>query len=159
MSSVPNTPGSPGWNQDPMTPHDPHLAAPPRLLPDSRRGSFSTDVSDNDRDYFSSNHNPSEVRQDFGNFLERANKTIGRDQRHAPDPFLDAAPSRPFRAHSRMSWVESFSSIVDEKENSHSTRPSHRSRILTVALPPTSSTSYRCSTRKTRSTSPRSRSF
>ena len=121
MSSMPNTPGSPGqWNQDPMTPSDPHLAAPPRLLGDGRRGSFSTDVSDNEGDYFSNNHSQSEVRQDFGNFLERANKTIARDQRHAPDPFLDAssAPSRPFGAHSRVSSVESISSIVDEKQNS-----------------------------------------
>ncbi|KAH9946048.1 glycoside hydrolase family 13 and glycosyltransferase family 5 protein [Epithele typhae] len=116
-------PGSPGqWTPDPMTPgtpHDPHLAAP-RLL-DSRRGSFSTDVSDNDRDYFSANpHSPGEQRQDYGNFLERANKTIGRDQRHVPDPFLDASPgpSRPFGAHSRVSSVESISSIVDEKQNS-----------------------------------------
>lgn len=120
--NMPNTPGTPGQWNDPMTPSDPRLAAPPRLLPDGRRGSFSTDVSDNEGDYFSNNHanSPSEVRQDFGNFLERANKTIGRDYRNVPDPFLDpgAAPSRPFGPHSRVSSVESISSIVDEKANS-----------------------------------------
>lgn len=114
----PNTPGSPGqWSQDTLTPGgDPHLMAP-RLLPHGRRGSVSTDVSDNEGDYFSNNNSPGETRQEFGNFLERANKTIGRDQRHAPDPFLEA-PSRPFGAHSRVSSVESIASIVDEKQNS-----------------------------------------
>ncbi|KAI0748206.1 glycoside hydrolase family 13 and glycosyltransferase family 5 domain-containing protein [Daedaleopsis nitida] len=114
-----NSPGSPGqWSQETLTPGgDPHLAAPPRLVPHGRRGSVSTDVSDNEGDYFSNDHGRASVRQEFGNFLERANKTIGRDQRHAPDPFLEA-PSRPFGAHSRASSVESIASIVDEKQNS-----------------------------------------
>ncbi|GBE82150.1 Cell wall alpha-1,3-glucan synthase ags1 [Sparassis crispa] len=115
-------PGSPGaWSQETLTPGpDSHLAAPPRLLPDGRRGSFSTDISDNDSDYFShSGTSADNTPQDFGNFLERANKTIARDQKHVPDPFLDAtAPSRPFGAHSRVSSVESIASIVDEKQNS-----------------------------------------
>lgn len=56
----------------------------------------------------------------YNSFLERANKTIAKDQRNVPDPFLDPglAPSRPFGAHSRVSSVESISSIVDEKSNS-----------------------------------------
>ncbi len=56
----------------------------------------------------------------FNNFLERANKTIGRDQKNVPDPFLDGGlqPNRPFGPHSRVSSVESISSIVSEKSNS-----------------------------------------
>lgn len=84
---------------------------------------MSTDISDNEGDYFATTPSPGggtpgETRQDFGNFLERANKTIAKDQKHAPDPFLDPAPSRPFGAHSRVSSVESIASIVDEKQNS-----------------------------------------
>ncbi|KAI0950602.1 hypothetical protein AcV7_009015 [Taiwanofungus camphoratus] len=113
-------PGSPGqWSQETLTPGgEGHLAAPPRLLPDGRRGSFSTDVSENEGDYFSHPPGSPDVRQDFGNFLERANRTIARDQKHVPDPFLDAAPTRPFGVHSRVSSVESIASIVDEKQNS-----------------------------------------
>lgn len=56
----------------------------------------------------------------YNTFLERANRTIAKEQKNAPDPFLDPglAPSRPFGAHSRVSSVESISSIVDEKSNS-----------------------------------------
>lgn len=117
---TPGTPGSPGqWSQETLTPGgDPHLSAPPRLLPQGRRGSVSTDISDNEGDYFSSQPSPGETRQEFGNFLERANRTIARDQKAVPDPFLDAAPTRPFGAHSRASSVESIASIVDEKQNS-----------------------------------------
>lgn len=114
-------PGSPGaWSQETLTPGaDSHLNTPPRLLPEGRRASYATDVSDNDGDYFSREGTSTESRQDFGNFLERANRTIARDQKHVPDPFLDAAaPSRPFGAHSRVSSVESIASIVDEKANS-----------------------------------------
>lgn len=111
-------PGSPGqWTDGTLTPGQEGLHAPSRLLPDGRRGSFSTDVSDNEGDYFTPNRG-SETRQDYGNFLERANKTIARDNKHAPDPFLDAAPSRPFGAHSRVSSVESIASIVTEKADS-----------------------------------------
>ncbi|TFY76274.1 hypothetical protein EWM64_g7737 [Hericium alpestre] len=94
----PNSPGQ--WSQDSLTPGgDPFLTAPPRLLPPDRRGSFSTD------------------QPEYGSFLDKANKTIARDQRHAPDPFLDA-PTLPFGAHNRVSSVESIASIVDEKANS-----------------------------------------
>lgn len=105
------------WSQDNLTPSPDGLHAPPRLLPDGRRGSFSTDASDAENDYRSQ----TEPRQDYGNFLERANKTIARDHKHAPDPFLNpggAAPSRPFGAHSRASSVESIASIVSEKQDS-----------------------------------------
>ncbi|THG99779.1 hypothetical protein EW026_g2645 [Hermanssonia centrifuga] len=116
---TPGPPGSPGqWSQDTMTPGPDQLHAPPRLLPDGRRGSFSTDVSDNEGDYFTENRGSTDTRQEFGNFLERANRTIAKDQKHMPDPFLDAAPTRPFGAHSRVSSVESIASIVDEKANS-----------------------------------------
>jgi alpha-1,3-glucan synthase len=56
----------------------------------------------------------------FNNFLERANRIIAKDQKNAPDPFLDGGlqPNRPFGAHSRVSSVESISSIVSEKSNS-----------------------------------------
>lgn len=119
MRSVNESPRSsayPGqYSQDSLTPDGLH--APPRLPPDGRRGSFSTDVSDAENDY----RNPNEARQDYGHFLERANKTIAREHKHAPDPFLNpggAAPSRPFGAHSRASSVESIASIVSEKQDS-----------------------------------------
>lgn len=125
INEVPRTPGPPGspgqWSQDTMTPGPDALHAPPHLTPDGRRGSFSTDVSDNEGDYFTQNNNraSTETRQDFGNFLDRANRTIARDHKHAPDPFLDAsAPNRPFGAHSRASSVESIASIVTEKQDS-----------------------------------------
>ncbi|EKM55582.1 glycosyltransferase family 5 protein [Phanerochaete carnosa HHB-10118-sp] len=115
----PGSPGSPGqWSQDTLTPGQNGLHAPPRLLPDGRRGSVSTDVSDNEGDYFSQNRESTDNRQEFGNFLDRANRTIARDNKHAPDPFVDAAPSRPFGAHSRVSSVESIASIVTEKADS-----------------------------------------
>lgn len=109
---TPGPPGSPGqWSQDTLN--------PPRLAPDGRRGSFGTDVSDNEGDYQrpSMDARPDQP-QEYGNFLERANKTIAKDHKHAADPFLDAAPSRPFGAHSRASSVESIASIVDERDNS-----------------------------------------
>lgn len=114
----PNSPGmpsSPGqWSQGTLTP-----GQPPRIGGgDGRRGSFSTDVSENEGDYFRQERGSMDNRQEFGNFLDRANKTIAKDHKHAADPFLDAAPSRPFGAHSRVSSVESIASIVDEKQNS-----------------------------------------
>ncbi|TBU51720.1 hypothetical protein BD310DRAFT_1003650, partial [Dichomitus squalens] len=121
FSLSPASPGSPGqWSQESLSPGgDPHLIATPCLIPHGRRGSVGTDVSENEGDYFSHSPNsPRETRQNFGNFLEHANKTTARDQKHAPDPFLDAAPTRPFGAHSRVSSVESIVSIVDEKQNS-----------------------------------------
>ncbi|TFY55439.1 hypothetical protein EVG20_g9317, partial [Dentipellis fragilis] len=110
-----NVPSSPGqWSQETLTPGgDPFLTAPPRLIPE-RRGSFSTDVSDAENDYFSARDSS---QPEYGNFLDKANRQIARDQKHAPDPFLEA-PTRPFGAHNRISSVESIASIVDEKSNS-----------------------------------------
>lgn len=136
-----SSPGSPGqWSQTtPPVPYDNRhgqeqqfLDAPPRFLApnDRRRGSFSTDVSEND-DYFARPHSnyasgipPSEPTtpsgDGYGNFLAKANRVIAKEQKHVADPFLDsnAAPSRPFGNHSRVSSVESIASIVDEKANS-----------------------------------------
>ena len=66
-------------------------------------------------------HRSASVQRDgFNNFLERANRTIGRDKKNTPDPFLngESQPSQPFGIHSRNSSVESLSSIVSEKPNS-----------------------------------------
>lgn len=136
-----STPGSPGqWSQDTLTPFDGRadqafLSAPPRMPSSddhSRRGSMNSEHSDNE-DYFSqarsgASHDTrstlgsgGQPQQGFDNFLARANKQIAKDSKHVADPFLDAAnaaPTRPFGAHSRVSSVESISSIVDEKVNS-----------------------------------------
>jgi alpha-1,3-glucan synthase len=115
-------PGSP----DVMTPGtgtDPFLQAPYRPNPDSR-ASVASDISE---DYFAqrrgstTNGSPGTPQQDYGKFLDRANRQIARDKKHVPDPFLEpgmAPPNRPFGSHSRVSSVESISSIVDEKQNS-----------------------------------------
>ncbi|KAH9842609.1 glycoside hydrolase family 13 and glycosyltransferase family 5 protein [Rhodofomes roseus] len=116
--AMPSSPGSPGqWSQDTLTPGgDPHLVAPRFLGSESRRGSYRSDISVSDSDHGSVERGS---RQDFGDFLERANRTIARDRKHMPDPFLDSStPSRPFTMHSRVSSVESISSIVDEKQHS-----------------------------------------
>jgi len=67
-------------------------------------------------------HSVNTVQGDgFNNFLERANRTISRDQQNTRDPFWDAElqPNRPFGLHSRaFSSVESISTIVSEKSNS-----------------------------------------
>ncbi|KAK7014847.1 modular protein with glycoside hydrolase family 13 and glycosyltransferase family 5 domains [Favolaschia claudopus] len=120
-SVSPGVPGSPGqWSQDTLTP-----GQPPRILHD-RDSTYSSTGSD---DYFRNNHNSLSspvspgtpgtpgTPATYNDFLERANRTFSKDQRHAPDPFLEA-PSRPFGSHSRVSSVESISSIVDEKSNS-----------------------------------------
>lgn len=108
--------GSPGqWSQDTLAAQGDYLTAP-RLR---RRGSLSTDVSEDD--YFSHSRDGTESRPvDYGGFLAKANRQIARDQKHVADPFLDAnaAPNRPFGQHSRASSVESISSIVDEKTDS-----------------------------------------
>ena len=56
----------------------------------------------------------------FNTFLERANRTISKDQTHVPDPFTDGGltPNRHFGPHSRLSSVESIASIVEEKSDS-----------------------------------------
>jgi alpha-1,3-glucan synthase len=111
----PITPGTPGqWSQETLTPSADPLLAAPRFMHGSDRGSMASDD-----EYFSATRGSSDVsRAGFGDFLERANRAIAREQKHAPDPFLNVAPSRPFGSHSRVSSVESISSIVDEKSNS-----------------------------------------
>ncbi|KAF5390171.1 hypothetical protein D9757_002866 [Collybiopsis confluens] len=62
--------------------------------------------------------------QGYDDFLNRANRAIARDQRNAPDPFLDAPggdfkrPARPFSSHSRMSSASSLADVADEHSNS-----------------------------------------
>ena len=112
--SAVGAPGSPGqWSQDALTP-----TGGSHMHQDGNRASFTTDVSDAENDYFSQNRNGPPTGQDYGGFLERANRAIAKDQKHAADPFLDAAPTRPFGAHSRASSVESIASIVNEKQDS-----------------------------------------
>ena len=115
--SIPNSPV-----MTPATGTDPFLQAPHMRNPD--RASVASDMSD---DYFSQrrgstlNGSPGAAPQDYGHFLDRANRQIARDKKNVPDPFLEpgmAAPNRPFGPHSRVSSVESISSIVDEKQNS-----------------------------------------
>ncbi|KAJ8521655.1 hypothetical protein ONZ45_g1682 [Pleurotus djamor] len=117
-----HSPGSPGqWSQENLSQSD-HLMAPPLLRPGSRKASFETDTSN--EDYFSSHSRaPSSINetpQAYGDFLEKANRVIAREQKGVPDPFVDAhlAPARPFGAHSRAQSSESIASIVDEKSNS-----------------------------------------
>jgi alpha-1,3-glucan synthase len=113
-----NIPGSPGqWSQETLTPGgDPFLHAPPRIQ-DGNRVSIISNASDTEGDYSSSQNRGDNGQPEFGSFLDKANRTIAKDQKHAPDPFLET-PSRPFGAHSRVSSVESIASIVDEKANS-----------------------------------------
>jgi alpha-1,3-glucan synthase len=119
MRSGQATPGTPGYGWDHTPSPNEHLMAPRQVRQQGSRGSFSTDVSDTEGDYFSQSPRGSmDQRPEYSNFLDKANKTIARDHRHAPDPFLDAAPSKPFGQHHRVSSVESIASIVDEKANS-----------------------------------------
>jgi alpha-1,3-glucan synthase len=115
--------GTPGQlSQDSLSPGDPFLAAPPPFHDNSQRSSL--DSSDGQQDYFTHSRGSSSMgsRPGYGGFLDKANRTIARDQKHTPDPFLDPnaalVPNRPFGAHSRVSSVESIASIVDEKPNS-----------------------------------------
>lgn len=57
----------------------------------------------------------------YSDFLARANKQIAREQKHLGDPFLENtnALHKPFAGrHSRLSSVESISSIMEEKSDS-----------------------------------------
>ncbi|KAG8962311.1 Cell wall alpha-1,3-glucan synthase ags1 [Tulasnella sp. 419] len=92
--------------------------APSHLeVPSSRfrgqRQSFQTDVSE---DEYASEGSSTHPGQNYGDFLSRANKVIAKEQRHVGDPFLEGnpAPTRPFGSHSRVSSVESITSIMDE---------------------------------------------
>ena len=107
-----NVPGSPGWSQDMLTPSD-----GARLVSETQR---SLNSGDGDT-YFTPRGGMAEGTPDgFNTFLERANRTIFKDQAHVPDPFVDGGltPNRPFGPHSRLSSVESIASIVEEKSDS-----------------------------------------
>ncbi|KAF9069108.1 modular protein with glycoside hydrolase family 13 and glycosyltransferase family 5 domains [Rhodocollybia butyracea] len=99
--------GSPGLNNSMDTLTDP-ANAPPRLLHPGDDGDSSSHTS-NETD-------------NYDDFLNRANRVIARDQRHAPDPFLDVAdfkhPSRPFSGHSRVSSSSSIADVADEHSSS-----------------------------------------
>jgi len=103
-----HTPGSPGqWSQDSLTPGEHGARGPDGDGYFDQRNSMAPSLAPDSPGY--------------GNFLERANRTIAKDHKNAPDPFLDPsglAPSRPFGSHSRVSSVESISSIVEQKSNS-----------------------------------------
>lgn len=114
-----HTPGSPAqWSQESLTPGGEHTPRSGNQYSDDdyfahhsqQRGSMAPSLAPSMAD------SPG----GYNNFLERANRTIAKDQKHVPDPFLDPglAPSRPFGSHSRVSSVESISSIVEEKSNS-----------------------------------------
>ncbi|KIK57781.1 glycosyltransferase family 5 protein [Collybiopsis luxurians FD-317 M1] len=101
----------------PMIPNSPDTLTPGSTTRLHFRGSsYGTDNSEAG-DYFSHGR---EGEQSYVDFLEKANRTIARDHRQAPDPFIDGntTPTRPFGSHSRVSSVESISTIVDEKSNS-----------------------------------------
>ena len=101
-------PGSPGqWNQDMLSPGD-----GTRLVSETHSG----DPADG---YFTPRGSVAEGTGGYNTFLERVNRTISKDHAHVPDPFADGlTPNRPFGSHSRVSSVESISSIVEEKSNS-----------------------------------------
>lgn len=59
--------------------------------------------------------------QTYDDFLARANRQIARDTRGTRDPFVeggDRTPERPFTINSRVSSVDSISSIMDDKASS-----------------------------------------
>ncbi|KAG8934063.1 Cell wall alpha-1,3-glucan synthase ags1 [Tulasnella sp. 418] len=99
------------WNNE-SNPNQ-HLGVPNTSFRGQRQ-SFQTDVSE---DEYASDHSRStNPNQNYGDFLARANKVIAKDHKHVGDPFLEGnpAPTRPFGAHSRVSSVESITSIMDE---------------------------------------------
>ncbi len=112
-------PDQPGWDSRST---NSYMNSPARRSQDSfTPGEHpNTPRQGGDEDYFSQNPNAGSTSNGYTDFLERANKVIAKDHKGAPDPFLDPglAPARPFGAHSRVSSVESISSIVDEKSNS-----------------------------------------
>jgi len=114
VSSPRLMPSSPGqWSQV-STPNEEGFLTAPRL--NVHRDSYTSDFSDGE-------HSPRSIatssQPGYSNFLEKANRTIARDHRNAPDPFLaPAPPTKPFGSHSRVSSVESIGSIVEEKSNS-----------------------------------------
>jgi alpha-1,3-glucan synthase len=101
------------WNQGTFSRGDTFLHMPPQMQDGDQN--TRSNMSEMEGDPFSQNHGWN-GRTEFGNFLDRANRTIAGVQTHSPDPFQEV-PS-PFFAHSRVSSVESITSIVDEKASS-----------------------------------------
>ncbi|KIL69786.1 glycosyltransferase family 5 protein [Amanita muscaria Koide BX008] len=100
------------WSQDSLTPPFLHGSG-------SARQSFTSD------DYYSAHSRNASVvdlnnNTSYDEFLEKANRTISRDQKNAPGPFDDrnVVPVRPYGSHSRTQSVESISSIVEDKSSS-----------------------------------------
>ncbi|CED84497.1 modular protein with glycoside hydrolase family 13 and glycosyltransferase family 5 domains [Phaffia rhodozyma] len=59
--------------------------------------------------------------QTYDDFLARANRQIAKDTKGSRDPFVeggDRTPERPFTINSRVSSVDSISSIMDDKASS-----------------------------------------
>jgi alpha-1,3-glucan synthase len=115
-SSPRHPPASPAHSQI-STPNDEtFLVAPPRLNADPGSSSMHSDQSDDD--YFSRG-SVTGSRQEFGEFLDKANKTISQEQRNVPDPFLQVeTPPKPFGLHSRKPSCESIATLAEEKANS-----------------------------------------
>lgn len=110
---MPTSPGQ--WSQVSTPNEEGFLTARPRFNL-NHEASYTSDNSDEEH----SRHSIATSSQPgYNDFLEKANKTIARDHRHAPDPFLTVTPpTKPFGLHSRVSSMESIGSIVDEKSNS-----------------------------------------
>lgn len=116
-SSPRHQPASPAHSQI-STPNDESfLVAPPRRNADPGSSSMHSDQSDDD--YFSRRSVATGNRQEFGEFLDKANKTIAHQQRNVPDPFLQVeTPQKPFGLHSRKPSCESIGTLAEEKSNS-----------------------------------------
>ena len=115
-SSPRHRPISPSHSQI-STPNDEtFLVAPPRF--NAGPGSLSMHSDQSDDDYLSRGSVVT-GRQEFNDFLEKANKAIAQEQGSVPDPFLQPeTPQRPFGVISRRASTESITSIVEEKTNS-----------------------------------------
>lgn len=90
-----------------------------------------------DDDYFSRRSVPAGGVQEFGEFLDKANRTIAQEQRNVPDPFLQVeTPPKPFGLHSRKPSCESIATLAEEKSSSPlnkataSVRVSRRARLF-----------------------------
>jgi alpha-1,3-glucan synthase len=127
LQDSPTTPGSPGqWSQETLTPSGDQFLLPPRQL---YGASQSSSTSEEGSVYSISSTDRPQV---FDGFIERANRTISRDQRHTFDEFN---PSRVLGPHSRASSVESIASILDEKQHSPLNKaPTSVSSSISLAL-------------------------
>jgi alpha-1,3-glucan synthase len=127
LQDSPTSPGSPGqWSKETGTPSGDQSLLPPRQLYGASQSSEEGNVRST-----SSPDRP----QVFNRFLERANRTITRDQRHASDPGLEYNLTRVFGSHSRALSVDSIASILDEKQYSPLNKaPTFVSSSISLAL-------------------------